>query len=360
MANPDELSLVDWWRPDPTHLAKLMEGVLIWNEWRGQYSQIHPVLRGAKFNGLDLQNADLSNVDFSGSKLSKANMSGANLYQTEFYRVDLSGADLSQADLRGAKFHDADLRGANLQESDLFRVDFINTKLQEAKFDHARCMATAFSNVDLSEATGLEKIKHVGPSNIDVFTLFKSGNSIPETFLHGAGIPDSFIEYIPSLISSEQVIQFYSCFISYSAKDEEFARRLYSRMRDAHLRVWFAPEDIKGGKKIHEQIDHAIQIHDKLLIVLSDSSMRSEWVITEIRKARKAEIKENRRKLFPIRLVSFDTLREWECFDADNGKDLAGEVREYFIPDFSHWEDYREFESAFEKLLKDLKADESA
>jgi len=37
------------------------------------------------------------------------------------------------------------------------------------------------------------------------------------------------------------------------------------------------------------------------------------------------------RKLFPIRLVTMETLQAWACFDADTGKDLAVEVREYFI-----------------------------
>ena len=59
--------------------------------------------------------------------------------------------------------------------------------------------------------------------------------------------------------------------------------------------------------------------------------------MTEIRKARAQEKKENRRKLFPIRLMDYDTLRDWTCFDADTGKDLAVEVREYYIPDFSNW-----------------------
>ena len=62
-------------------------------------------------------------------------------------------------------------------------------------------------------------------------------------------------------------------------------------MREDKLRVWFAPEDIKGGKKIHEQIDKAINRHDKLIIVLSENSMRSDWVQTEVRKARKREVK---------------------------------------------------------------------
>jgi hypothetical protein len=68
------------------------------------------------------------------------------------------------------------------------------------------------------------------------------------------------------------------------------------------MRVWFAPEDLKGGRKLHEQLFEAIQIHDRLLIVLSEHSIQSEWVMTEICKARETEKKEKRRKLFPIRL----------------------------------------------------------
>jgi hypothetical protein len=79
--------------------------------------------------------------------------------------------------------------------------------------------------------------------------------------------------------------------------------------------------------------------------------------MTEIRKAREVEKKEKRRKLFPIRLTDFDTLRDWTCFDADTGKDLAVEVREYFIPDFSNWKDHDAFESAFARLKKDLEAE---
>ena len=86
--------------------------------------------------------------------------------------------------------------------------------------------------------------------------------------------------------------------------------------------------------------------------------MNSEWVVTEICRARKVERDENRRKLFPIRLVDFEAIQRWECFDADSGKDLAIELREYYIPDFSNWEDYDSFEKEFKKLLRDLKANE--
>ena len=45
-------------------------------------------------------------------------------------------------------------------------------------------------------------------------------------------------------------------------------------------------------------------------------------------------MRSQRRKLFPISLVDFRTVREWTAFDADTGKDMGREVREYFVPDF--------------------------
>ena len=199
-------------------------------------------------------------------------------------------------------------------------------------------------------------MRHFGPSSVGIDTLFGSGGKIPAEFLRGCGIPDELITYLPSLLGSLQPIQFYSCFISYSTKDEDFAKRLHSRMRDEGLRVWYSPEDIKSGQKLHEQIDQAIRVYEKLLLVLSPNNMNSEWVRTEIRKARKIEIKEGQRKLFPIRLVDFEVIRDWECFDADSGKDLGVEIREYFIPDFTNWKDHDAFEKGFDRLLNDLKA----
>ena len=73
-----------------------------------------------------------------------------------------------------------------------------------------------------------------------------------------------------------------------------------------------------------------------------------------------AERQSGQRKLFPVRLADIATLRDWECFDADSGKDLAVELREYFIPDFSHWKKHDQFETAFARLLKDLRAEERA
>src|SRR5205823_1869782 len=147
------------------------------------------------------------------------------------------------------------------------------------------CWYALFAENDLSETIGLEYIRYKAPSEVSISTLYKSAGKIPETFLRGCGVPDDFITFLPSHFGIQQAIQFYSCFISYSSKDEEFARRLCSRMRDEKLCVWFAPEDVKGGEKLREQLERAIQLHDRLLLVISEHSIQSDWVMTEIRKA---------------------------------------------------------------------------
>ncbi|HEV8484757.1 MAG TPA: toll/interleukin-1 receptor domain-containing protein [Blastocatellia bacterium] len=311
------------------HLKILRQGVKAWNQWRERNPEIQPNLSGAGLKSEDLTNANLSHTDMTDAILCYAN----------FKTTDLSYAILKAADIRGASFVQATFNYASFEDTD---------------FDRAIVGWTAFGSNDLSLAKGLDTVYHAGPSIIGIDTIYQSKGNIPETFLRGAGIPDQFIAHMGSL--SREAIEFSSCFISYSHKDEAFAKRLYSRLREAHLRVWFAPEDIKGGQKLHEQIDHAIQVHDRLLVVLSDNSLQSEWVMTEIRKARKKEVREKRRKLFPLRVVNFDIIRNWECFDAESAKDLAIEIREYFIPDFSDWKNHDAFEAAFERLLRDLRA----
>jgi hypothetical protein len=211
--------------------------------------------------------------------------------------------------------------------------------------------------VDLREARGLDTVCHYGPSTLGIETIYRSGGLVPEAFLRGCGVPDAMTAYLPSLVGAEQAIQFYSCF-SYSTQDEDVAKRLHERLRAEHVRVWFAPEDIKGGDYLVSQIDRAIELHDRLLLVLSERSIASEWVLTEIRRALAQEQREGRRKLFPIRLMPFEALQEWTCVDPRSGKDLALEVQQYFIPDFSNWKDHDAFEAAFAKLLRDLRAAE--
>ena len=379
------------------HLAILRKGVTAWNAWRGDNLDVRPDLHRADLNGADLNGADLRKVYLNGADLHRAHFNGADLRWADLNLVDLRWADLSNANLVGARLLEANLLEANLSETDLLEANFrwanlnganlrdaslvltnlsganlrgadlsganlVGTDLSGADLSGANLSGahirwTVFANVDLTTARGLDIVKHDGPSTIGLDTIYKSHGNIPEVFLRGCGVPHTFIEYMASLVGKP--IEFYSCFISYSTKNQDFADRLYADLQAKGVRCWFAPEDVQGGKKLHEQIEQAVRLYEKLLLVLSEHSMSSEWVKTEIYHARQQEIKSERRKLFPVSLVPFETIRSWKAFDADSGKDMAREVREYFVPDFLNWKDHDAYQKAFDRLLRDLKVEPS-
>lgn len=147
-------------------------------------------------------------------------------------------------------------------------------------------------------------------------------------------------------------VKYKSCFISYSHKDETFVNKLYAGLKEQGLDVWYAPARMKPGLKVHEEIEKNVRLYDKFLLVISESSMSSDWVSSEIRTAIDEERQSKTRKLIPIRLVSYDKIRKWTCFNTDTGKDMAVELREYFIPDFTHWKVQLRFEQSIAQLLE--------
>jgi hypothetical protein len=187
------------------------------------------------------------------------------------------------------------LRRANLTRANIAGAGFTAVDLTDAIIGW-----TTFGDVDLRQVTGLEAVRHVGPSTIGIDTILRSAGAIPTSFLRSAGVPESFGVYMRSLV--ERPIEFYSCFISYSSKDHDFVERLRSDLQHNGVRCWFAPEDLKIGDPFRTRIDESIRFHDKLLLILTENSIASGWVQDEVEAALERERLERRMVLFPIRL----------------------------------------------------------
>jgi uncharacterized protein YjbI with pentapeptide repeats len=377
------------------HLKILEQGVEAWNQWREENPDIRPDLNGADLRRADLRRTNLSAVDLRGADLSNANLNGAdlsgadlgkaNLSRTYFLgaylrRTNLSEANLRWANLNGADLSDAEFSETNLNNTDLSRANLsrvilvgarlIGSDLSEANLSNATVRHAIFANIDLSVGTvkGLETVLHWGPSTIAIDTISRSQGKISEAFLRGCGLSDIQIEmaklHNPDL-TSEQVtdityrihelylagaVHYYSCFISYSGKDDEFAKRLYADLQSDGVRCWFAPEDMKIGDEIRPRIDQSIRMHDKLLVVLSEHSIGSDWVEDEVETALEEERKQKKTMLFPIRLddAVMETDEAW-----------AAKIRRTrYIGEFCHWKDHDSYREAFDRLLRDLKAEE--
>jgi len=107
---------------------------------------------------------------------------------------------------------------------------------------------------------------------------------------------------------------------------------------------------MKIGAKIRPTIHRSIRALDKLLLILSKDSINSQWVESEVEAAFEEERERDDLILFPIRLDEgvMETEQAW-----------AADIRRTrHIGDFTHWKDHDAYQQAFERLLRDLKAEE--
>jgi TIR domain/Pentapeptide repeats (8 copies) len=312
---------------NPEHLQILQQGVAAWNAWRDQNRDIRPDLAAANLRGADLK--------------------GASLFRADLDMATLDLANLHRAILREATLVQADLVRANLREVDLVRANLTGANLTGANLSHAILSVTVFGATDLTAAQGLETCFSLGPSILDHRTLVCSG-PLPLPFLRGCGLPDRLIEYLPSLLN--EPLQFYSCFISYASKDHAFAERLYADLQNKGVRCWFAPEDMKIGDRLRPRIDETIRVYDKLLLVLSKTSVASQWVEQEVETALARECQQGTTILFPVRIDNTVMALEtgWPA--------LIRHTRN--IGDFRRWKTYDVYQKALDRLLRDLKAAE--
>lgn len=360
------------------HLDILNQGIEVWNQWREEHSEIEPDLSGIDLHRTNLEHVNFNYANLREAKLYDAYLIGALLIEADLRMASLSGtnsvgANLNRATLNDASLFRADLRGANLIEADFSRADlsvanlssarlekanFREAKLKEAilsetfsdhhiNMSYATIGQTVFGDIDLRHIEGLDTIQHDGPSYISTRALERSQGDISESFLRGAGLSDTFIEYARSLASHP--IEYYSCFISYSSKDEDFAKRLHADLQSHGVRCWFAPEDMKIGDEIRSRIDESIRMYDKLLLVLSEHSVGSVWVKKEVETAFEKEAHQNRFVLFPVRLddAVMQTSQAW----------AADIRRQRNIGNFTGWKEHDTYQKAFTRLLRDLKAE---
>jgi TIR domain len=189
----------------------------------------------------------------------------------------------------------------------------------------------------------LETCRHLAPSIIDHRTLERSGH-LPLVFLRGVGLPDKFIDYLPSLLN--HALKHYSCFISYSTKDDDFAKRIHTDLQNSGVRCWFAPHDMPVGAKIWDAIDEEIKLRDKLLLILSRNAIDSNWVEDEVQKAFAEERERKQPVLFPIRID--DTVME-------TPEPWARKLRDQrSIGDFRYWKDHDAYKDSFERVVRAL------
>ncbi len=374
---------------DQEQLQILKQGGKAWKAWRNKHPNRkidfrEADLRGVELSGADLSGAKLSFVDLREADLSQAHLSQAFLYGANLSFADLNGADLSEADLSAAdlgfanlyrtRLSEANLFGANLREANLYGSDFSEanlsaadlrlSNLREADLSEAVMGNTTLGDLDLSQARGLETVRHELASTLGTSTLVLSKGSIPEVFLRGCGLSDWEIEaaklHRPGLPSHEldeilykihelranRPVQVASLFISYSHADSAFVDALERLLNEKGIRFWRDIHDLTAGR-LEKQIDRAIRLNSTVLLVLSEHSTRSDWVEHEVHLARELEKQTQRDVLCPVTLDEAWKNSAWSQV-------LMEQVMKYNILSFCEWQEDTSFRKMFARLVDGL------
>jgi len=263
-------------------------------------------MHAAYFNGANMERVRLDGAEielcyFTSARLNWASFHSAKAEYSVFVDADLTAASFSYASLRGSN-----LARAKLSWSDLSSTDLTEASMVGATFYKAICERTDFGDTDLSRAADLDTIQHYGPSIVGLGTLYRSRVKFPASFLRACGAPRRAAALLQPKAGRSR--RYWSCFISHSSGDSKFAERLYKGLRSRGVTVWYAPGHMRGGGALAEQLDSAVNDHDKLIVVLSRHSIGSEWVKFEICKARAKERRTRSAVLYPVRLVHMEAL----------------------------------------------------
>lgn len=256
-------------------------------------------LRGALLRNCNFERCDLAGANLRGTDLSGSNLKGANLYNTLFEYAKLDDADLSDANFVSTEFSQTSLKSAIMRNACFGRTTIIETDLS--------------STIDLGTAI------HSEPSAIDTRSLRLTAAGLagrPEylrqdffRFLSSAGLDDELIPTIRTWVG--RPIEYYSIFISHSAVDKEFARKLYRDLRSLGVSCWLDEKQILPGDSIMEEIDRGIKLWDRLLLICSQSSLGPAtgwWVEEELERglAKERELRRSGRRFGVIVPITID------------------------------------------------------
>jgi hypothetical protein len=116
-----------------------------------------------------------------------------------------------------------------------------------------------------------------------------------------------------------------SVFLCHSSDDKPFVRVLASHLRNSGVKVWLDEAEIHVGESLIGKIGVALDTVDFVAVVLSISSIHSEWVERELRVALLREFGERKVVVLPILLHKVPIppfLRDKRYADCSNPEEL--------------------------------------
>jgi hypothetical protein len=91
-------------------------------------------------------------------------------------------------------------------------------------------------------------------------------------------------------------------YISYSHRDRAIVERIAERLTAEGHDLWIDSQSLAPGDNILQRVDQGLQAADALLVVISENSLRSEWVQREFSAIAFQQISKHEQRIIPVRI----------------------------------------------------------
>ena len=326
--------------------------------------------------GVEFTHCIFHGMDFHSSSLSGSSFADCVLDRTDFFMSRIQGSRFTDCSLRSSSFLRANLSDCQMHATNLAGSLFGRTTVTANMLlgpDFADCVVALPHDMAESELTQLQSMGYVlnmlrtsdqgarsagsAPSPVDPALARSLCALVPSIvdFLQRGGVGSDYLVPLQIVIDQTPQRPGGGVFLSYATEDQGVARQLAQLLATAGLDVWFAPNSMRGGQKLYDQLMREIDGVDRVVLLVTPAAMASHWVQTELRRAIASATRSRKRRVVPVLLSKDDQWRSWTLVDPDSGRDLALELRagpSYSLVDWENRED--KGVSTLRALLEDL------
>lgn len=90
-------------------------------------------------------------------------------------------------------------------------------------------------------------------------------------------------------------------FISHSSEDKKFVRTLKDDLEANGIKTWLDEDELQYGDSLIEKLQNALEDSSHFIIVLTQTSVNSDWIKLELNKAKLLKTQELLKKIIPIK-----------------------------------------------------------
>lgn len=289
----------------------------------------------------------LKKCEFTGCTFRNSRFSHGQFGWTElvFFKCYFRNVEIDEGDLDNSIFQDCEISGLKLAE-DLFNVEFLDCRIEDShftsivyygegvpleetaydviftkcniidsyfssvdfrnsRFDACSLYFCIFLNCTIADQTitiGDVKLRPVYAS-MDFQTILKSDITDPQVLQQYFNIHVPDYKARISEISTEMTYK--KIFISYSFKDQLFARALNDILKKNGVKTFLWENDAPGGEYLEDIMYKNVYNHDMLLFIASEHSLKSKACQFELSTGRKKQEETWQNIFFPVHIDNY-------------------------------------------------------